>query len=119
MILNSTNCRILEKLYKTAYIERWIGRQFEVGVESVRVASNYEDALRIRKYLPKAAGAPKCSDCGEEVASTDKMNVAQIVAVTQKRFGKCLCAKCWMESISKPSEPEDKPAETETENDSE
>ena len=96
MILNVTNARTLEKLYKTAYIEKWIGRKFEVGVESVKVGPAREDALRIKKYLPKdtSVGSSVCADCGEEIVAAGTMSAAQVVAYARKRFGAELCAGC-------------------------
>lgn len=99
MILNATNMKTLEKLFKSKYIEDWAGRKIIIGVESVKAFGDVVDALRIRKRLPQEAGPAICAECGEEVTSTEKMAVAQIVAATQKRFGKILCAECWMKQI--------------------
>jgi hypothetical protein len=98
MILNSTNSRTLEKLFKTAYIERWVGRRFEVGVEKVRVGREYEDALRIKKTIPIGDGPLVCVDCSEEIkdTTTDKgtFKAAQIVAISRKRYSEDVCIAC-------------------------
>ena len=107
MILNSTNARTLERLYKTAYIEQWIGRQFEVGVESVRVGPSREDALRIHKYLPRVAGETvKCSDCNEPITATERMTAAQVAAYGRKRYGLDLCADCFKKRKASQDEAE-------------
>jgi ribosomal protein L34E len=109
MILNVTNMKTLEKLFKSKYIEDWAGRKIQIGVEPVKAFGDVVDALRIKKFLPREAGTPKCTDCGEEIAATEKMTVAQIVAATQKRYGRPMCAGCWMKIV----ETEKKPAEAE------
>lgn len=96
MILNTTNMKTLEKLLKSKYIEDWAGRKVIIGVESVKAFGEVVDALRIKKRLPQEEGPIVCADCGEELAATEKMTVAQIAATTQKRYGKALCAECWM-----------------------
>ena len=35
MILNSTNMKMIARLYKTNYIEDWVGKKIQVGVEQV------------------------------------------------------------------------------------
>jgi hypothetical protein len=101
MIVNTTNMKTLEKLFKTPYIEDWAGRKIEIGVESVKAFGDVVDALRIKKRLPSAppadTGPVKCADTGKEITATEKMSAAQIVAVTQKRYGRPLCAERWME----------------------
>ena len=97
MILNATNMKTLEKLFRSKYIEDWSARKIQIGVESVKAFGDVVDALRIRKYLPRESGPVKCADTGEEIADTEKMTAQQIAAVTQKRYGRPLCAKRWME----------------------
>lgn len=107
MILNSTNARTLEKLFKTAYIERWIGRQFEVGVESVRVGPSKEDALRIRKYLPRAVSETvkyACSDCSSEIKAFGGKTAAGLAEYTTSKYGKALCSDCATKAAAVPVE---------------
>jgi ribosomal protein L34E len=94
MIVNVTNAKALEKLFKTPYVEDWSGRKVSIGVESVKAFGDVVDALRIRKTLPREQGAPKCLDCGGSIEATEKMNAAQLVAFGQKRYGKALCEAC-------------------------
>lgn len=100
MILNTTNMKMLEKLFHSKYIEDWAGRKIQIGVESVKAFGDLVDALRIRKFLPReeTAGPAKCSDCENEITpvTTDKgvMSAAQLVALSRKRFGADLCADC-------------------------
>jgi hypothetical protein len=97
MILNSTNCKTLEKLFKTPYPEDWGGRKIEIGVESVKAFGDVVDALRIKKRLPAEQNnqsVPVCLDCKNEITAAGEMNVSQVVAFARKRFGADLCADC-------------------------
>lgn len=114
MIVNVTNAKALEKLFKTPYVEDWSGRKVSIGVESVKAFGDVVDALRIRKTLPREQGAPKCLDCGGEITATEKMNAAQVVAFGQKRYGKALCPKC-LKKLMDAEKPETvTPAQTDT-----
>ncbi len=105
MILNTTNMKMLEKLFKTPYIEDWCGRKIQIGVDSVRAFGETLDALRIRKTLPRETGAPKCLDCGSEITATEKMSAPQVVAFGQKRYGKALCGAC-LRKVMEPKQEE-------------
>lgn len=52
MILNSTNCRILSKLYGTPYIQDWIGKSVIIHAEKVKAFGDVVDALRIKPTKP-------------------------------------------------------------------
>jgi hypothetical protein len=109
MIVNVTNAKTLEKLFRSPYVEDWSGRKITIGVEAVRAFGDTVDALRIRKTLPREQGAVKCLDCGGSIEATEKMNSAQIIAVTQKRYGKPLCAQCWMKLVEQEKAPDPEP----------
>ena len=98
MILNSTNSRTLEKLFKTAYVEQWVGRRFEVGVESVKVGPRYEDALRIKKTIPVGDGPLICVDCEQEIKEATigetVYKAVQIVSSSRKKYGEDVCYSC-------------------------
>lgn len=109
MILNVTNMKTLEKLFKSKYIEDWSSRKIQIGVESIKAFGDVVDALRIRKFVPREAGPVVCADTGKEITATDKMTVAQIVAATQKRFGRPLCAERWMALLEQQKAAEEEP----------
>jgi len=52
MILNKTNCKIIEKIYNTPFIEEWIGKRIQLYVTSVSAFGTTTDALRIRPQVP-------------------------------------------------------------------
>ncbi len=53
MVVNKTNCKTLEKLFKTPRIEEWHGKTVQVGASRVDAFGDKVDALRIRPFLPK------------------------------------------------------------------
>ena len=95
MILNSTNCKTIQKLYKTPYIEEWDGRKIQIFVDMVNAFGEKVEALRIRPYIPKQTEqVTKCSDCGEDIQGVSGRTAKQIADNTYQKYGKCLCAKC-------------------------
>jgi len=53
MILNKTNCKAIQKLYDTPYIEDWVGKKIQVYSAPVKAFGEITDALRIRNVIPK------------------------------------------------------------------
>lgn len=56
MIINKTNCKTLEKLFKTPIIEEWSNKQIQVGAAQVKAFGSVVDALRIRPFAPASPG---------------------------------------------------------------
>jgi len=53
MILNKTNCKIIEKLYGTPYIEDWKGKQITIFVQDgIEAFGELVDALRVKQIIP-------------------------------------------------------------------
>lgn len=52
MILNSTNCKTLSKIYGTPYIEEWAGKSVIIHSEKVKAFGDVVDALRIKPTKP-------------------------------------------------------------------
>lgn len=60
MILNKTNCKIIEKLYGTPFIEDWVGKKIQLYVETgVEAFGTVVDALRIRPQIPGGKSTEK------------------------------------------------------------
>jgi ABC-type amino acid transport substrate-binding protein len=47
MILNKTNCKTIEKIFGTPYIESWKGKTVKVTTEKVKAFGEVVDALRV------------------------------------------------------------------------
>lgn len=116
MIVNATNAKMLEKLFKTPYIEDWAGHKIQIGVESVKAFGDVVDALRIRKFIPREAGPAKCGDCSNEIKAAGGMTAVQVSAYARKRYGMELCADCMKRrdaAAKAAQEGPSEPAETE------
>jgi len=100
MILNKTNCKTIQELYKTPIIEKWAGCAITIKVEKVRAFGKMEEALRVKNEIdepqaePEPIPIPLCHDCNNEITAFDKYTAEQIAAVNQKRYGVPLCAEC-------------------------
>jgi len=55
MILNRTNCKTIEKIYKSPFIEDWPGLRIQLGVDTVSAFGESVEALRIRATKPAPA----------------------------------------------------------------
>ena len=55
MILNRTNCKTIEKIYKSPFIEEWPGLRVQLGIDTVSAFGESVEALRIRNVKPAPA----------------------------------------------------------------
>lgn len=98
MILNSTNMKTISKLYKTPYIEEWVGKRIQIGVEQVKAFGDIVDALRVRKIIPQENPVPEqtvvCDDCGGNIGPSNGLSAGQLASYTSKKYGRSLCAEC-------------------------
>lgn len=98
MILNSTNMKMIAKIYKTNFIEDWVGKKIQVGVEQVRSFGDIVDALRVRKIIPKEQSEPVqtfvCESCGNELKAASGLSPQQLAAYTKNKYGRTFCAEC-------------------------
>lgn len=112
MILNHTNCKAIQKAYKTPYIDEWSGRKIQLYVDhNVRFGGDTVDGLRIRPFVPKKAVPPQkeyvCADCGCKIEDSAEKTASEIAQNTQDSYGKILCEKCAASAAvnkTKPSE---------------
>lgn len=94
LICNKTNCKTMEKLFQSSFIEDWCGRKIQLYPDhKVRFGKDIVDGVRIRPFLPKEEH-PKCTDCGADIASAGKMNAMQVAEYTAKKYGRALCSGC-------------------------
>ena len=96
MILNATNLKTINKIYKTPYVEEWQGRAIQLYIAQVKAFGDVVDALRIRPFIPKVKVQedPVCADCGKKIEPYKNLSAVQFAAYTQKEFGKALCLEC-------------------------
>ncbi len=53
LILNRTNCKTIQAIYKTPYIEDWAGKQITLFVTTTKLKGEEVECLRIRNTEPK------------------------------------------------------------------
>ncbi len=96
MILNVVNKKALARLYHTKDTEKLKGKAVVIGIDKVKAFGVIHDVLRIRHKIPQVqtAAAPKCEQCGNDIAASGSMNPEQVAAYTKTKYGKCLCAGC-------------------------
>jgi len=93
MILNATNSKTITKLFKTPYIEKWVGRKIQIYVESVKAFGEVVDALRIRSFLPVEKELI-CADCDAKIEGFGKSSAEVVAKHTLSKYGRMLCSAC-------------------------
>lgn len=66
MVLNKTNCKIIEKIYNTPEIEEWVGKRITIFPTTTKFARDTVPCLRIRDVVPPEK-VYNCSVCGKEI----------------------------------------------------
>ena len=112
MVLNSTNAKTIQKIYKTPYVEEWSGRAIQLYVTQVKAFGDLVDALRIRPIVPKVKKVSLvCADCGKTIQPYKKLTAEQFSMYTQEHFGKALCYECGMKATEAVKEAQKKDAD--------
>lgn len=100
MIVNSTNRKILRKLYGDAKASTLVGKQIQLYIDhKVRDPQDggFTDGIRIRPHKPrvqKHKPVPPCTDCGNPIQSAMGRSADWLAAYTTKNYGVPLCAEC-------------------------
>jgi hypothetical protein len=95
MILNSTNMKMISKLFGTPFIEQWTSRKIQIGTERVKAFGEVTDALRVRNRLPSTTQEKFiCEDCGNEIKPLGKRSSHELADYTKEKYGVPLCPDC-------------------------
>lgn len=97
MILNKTNCKAIQKIAGTPYIERWSGQKIDIYKKKVKAFGEVVDALRVKSPTNAAPATNEkitCEECGTEITGVSGYSAKQIADINKKRYGKTLCATC-------------------------
>lgn len=97
LILNKTNMKTIQKLYKSPYIEDWGGRALQIYFDpTVKFGRETVGGLRIRDFVPKQTQAVPlvCADCGGAVTAYGNKTAEQMAQGAYAKFGKPLCLAC-------------------------
>lgn len=85
MVLNKTNCKIIEKVYNSGDIEDWIGKPITIFATSVRFQRDMVPCLRVKAEKP-VAKEYKCSICGSTMKPEHYNS-------TIKNYGVSICSR--------------------------
>ena len=96
LILNKTNMKTIQKIYKTPYIEDWKGRKIQIYYDpTVKFGRETVGGLRIRSFVPAQQKVSLvCADCGGIIAPALGKTAEYLSMYTHKTYGKELCAEC-------------------------
>lgn len=98
LIVNSTNRKVLRKLFGDAKASTLVGKQIQLYIDHrVRDPQDggFTDGIRIRPYKPKPkAELPPCADCGGTIKAASGKSADWMAAYTNKKYGRALCAEC-------------------------
>ncbi len=89
MILNKTNCKMIEKLAETPDIEKWPGVGIILHVQRVKAFGELVEAVRIRPVKPFF-----CEECGGIITGFNGKSHQEIREITKKKYGRQLCPNC-------------------------
>jgi len=94
LIVNTTNFKMMQRLFQSKYIEDWYGRQIILyGDPSVKFGRETVGGVRVKSVLPQIQ-TPACSDCGQVLKAEGKFTAAQIASATQNTYNRVLCWEC-------------------------
>lgn len=96
LILNKTNMKTIQKIYKTPYIEDWKGRKIQIYYDpTVKFGREVVGGLRIREFVPAQQQVSLiCADCGNTIGDAFGKSANWVSMYTHKTYGKELCAEC-------------------------
>lgn len=95
LIVNTTNFKMLQKLFESRYIEDWLGKKVILyGDPNVKFGKELVGGVRVKKELPLTTKNIPCVKCGQIIAATDKFTINQILAAGNKKYGQPVCMDC-------------------------
>jgi len=100
MIVNSTNRKVLRKLYGDAKASTLMGKQIQLYIDhKVRDPQDggLTDGIRIRPFKPRIQQrqpVPLCTDCRNPIQPAMGKPAGWLAVYTTKNYGVPLCAEC-------------------------
>lgn len=92
LIMNTTNLRMMTKLFKTPDYPNWYGKQVTLyGDPTVTFGKDVVGGVRIRKELPASTA---CADCGQIISASGKFTAKQISTASMNQYSRALCYDC-------------------------
>lgn len=92
LILNATNCKTIQKVWGTPYVEDWAGRRITLKVKKVNAYGELVDAVRVSTTRPEDSTII-CTRCGKPIMAAAGRSAQAIAAATNN-----LCMDCYKEA---------------------
>ena len=99
LVLNKTNCKTIEKLYDTAFIEEWTGKKIILHVKKVNAFGDAVDAVRVKNKLPDDELI--CEKCHKVIKPAAGKSAKELAEIAKQHTGKQLCLDCQRAEASK------------------
>ena len=93
LILNTTNCKTIAKVWGTPYIEDWAGRRITLKVKKISAFGEMVDAVRVSGDRPTEE-VIICEQCGKPITPAAGKTAQAIAAATKSKYGKAICIDC-------------------------
>lgn len=93
LILNTTNCKTISKVWGSPYVEDWAGRKITLKVKKISAFGEMVDAVRVSNERP-AEETIICEKCGKVITSASGRSAKEIATATKTKYGKALCIEC-------------------------
>lgn len=90
LFCNITNAKIIERIYKTRFVDQWVGKKIQLYVdENITFGRTTVRGIRVRDFVPKSDKVEyHCSVCGKEI--TKELHDKSV-----EKYGKAYCsAEC-------------------------
>lgn len=95
LVLNSTNCKTIQKVYDSPYIEDWCNRKIALFKTNVSAFGDMVECVRIRPYVPRIENRQLiCEECGSVIEAANGLDADTVAKFTKNKYGKQLCANC-------------------------
>lgn len=93
MILNATNCKTIQRVWGTPFIEDWKNRKITLRVKKISAFGEMVDAVRVSPDRPEAETII-CEICGKPITPAQGKTAAEIAMATKTKYGRQICLEC-------------------------
>lgn len=93
LILNTTNCKAIAKVWGTPYIEDWAGHKITLKVKKISAFGEMVDAVRVSNERPTDE-VIICEICKKPIQPAQGKTAQGIASATKIKYGKSICIEC-------------------------
>lgn len=93
LILNTTNCKTISKVWGSPYVEDWANKKITLKVKKISAFGEMVDAVRVSKDRPEDK-TYTCEECGKVIMPAAGKSASDIATATKNKFNKVMCIEC-------------------------